>query len=114
MNFKSKNNLPIPTTKVKFYLPNIETGINRVIFAGEYPPCNASIYEQHDNLTSINIKKQLASSNFDFIDILPFSPITKSTDICRKHMFSLVTTNLNRDNLVNEFKSRINFMIIDN
>ena len=93
LNFKSKNNLPITTEKIEFLIQNFKQGTHRCIFAGEYPPSNSNSLKQHDNVTSKSINKQIGP-NFDWIDLLPLSPNTNSTDIDRKHMFSIVTDDM--------------------
>jgi hypothetical protein len=69
---------------VEFKLGDLSN--NRIIFAGLYPPGRSLTDYQHSNATSKNVIKHLGTDRFDWIDIFPFAPELKSSDIMMSNL----------------------------
>ncbi len=82
-----------PMTKIEFKLQDLEMIRNRVIFAGLFPPKNAHEDYQHDNRTSRNIANRFGHFDFDWIDIFPYSPDSKSSDVDGLNLKNYVAQN---------------------
>ena len=76
------------TNRVVFKLGAVED--HGILFAGLYPPAKSSISKQHENITSLFIKRAMGDSNFDWIDIFPFSPM-RNSDLDQRELKKYLT-----------------------
>jgi hypothetical protein len=70
-----------PFKEAEFEIPKITIGDNRIIFAGLCPPKRSFVEFQHENMTSQTLIKILEMDKFDWIDVFPYTPIQKSSDV---------------------------------
>lgn len=74
-----KDDLLCNSTWVQYELGNITS--NRIIFAGLFPPANATPTNMYTNATSQRIMGVLGHRQFEWIDIYCYSPNIKSADM---------------------------------